>query len=181
MYIYLIISRCSIFCVWPFGFIAIWLWVSQMSGLISMLGDDGKKEGAWGDWRTYSNEFAEWVGLSSASTKVRQSKRDGLVSVRSETGETDSHIERTGQLERGIRIVRVNETERSIHKSPLVPSGVHCKWGGPKGEGLACQSVAGRRVDVNTRGESIIFLDATGWLRIGWKERGFFTRNFKYY
>ena len=72
--------------------------------------------------RTYNNERVERVWMSSALTKVWPLQPAGQVSIRWETGETYSHIERTWQWERGRRLTRVHETDRGIHRRSLVPS-----------------------------------------------------------
>ena len=65
-------------------------------------------------------------------------------------GETNSHIERTRQSERGRRLTRVNETERGIHRRPPGPLlRTLCVRSGPVGP--ACQSVAGQPVEANTQ------------------------------
>ena len=112
---------CLIFQTYPLGFKASWFWVSQTAGQVSLLVDDGRKEA-----RTVTDERTAWacrkVWMSSTPTKVRPLEPAGQVSVRWVTGETHSHVERTGQLVIGRRLMRVNKTERGISSdlwSPL--------------------------------------------------------------
>ena len=73
----------------------------------------------YGDRRMYSMSMQKEIWMSSVPTKVRPLERAGQVSVRWETGETYSHIERTRQLERGRRLT--NETESGISGDPWSP------------------------------------------------------------
>ena len=84
-----------------------------------------ERRGVWCQ-RNVQHEHAERIWMSSAPTNVRPLERPGQVSIRWETGAMYWHIERTGQLERGRRLTRVNETERGIHQRPLVPSCICC-------------------------------------------------------